>query len=174
MLGAIDFNVQEQQINYLMAPTHKWLMGSEGSAILYVSPESMSNLVLDRRTGWMSFVDGEQFLFGKPDLLRYDLEARKKASFVEMGMSNSLGFASLEAGITCHLHLGMDKIAAHIQTLHDHLEEGLIDLGFKSMRTKYKEGRSSVLGMLPPDGYDTPTVFGQMISAHFLHRKYQY
>ena len=161
--GAIDFNVEEQQINYLMAPTHKWLMGSEGSAILYVSPESMSKLVL-RRTGWMSFKDGEQFLFGKPNLLRYDLEARQKPSIVEMGMTNSLGFASLEAGITCHLHLGMDRIAAHIQSLHDLLEEGLTDLGFKSLRTKYKEGRSSVLGMLPPDSYETPTIFAEMIA----------
>ncbi|SUZ59093.1 uncharacterized protein METZ01_LOCUS11947 [marine metagenome] len=161
--GAIDFNVEEQQINYLMAPTHKWLMGSEGSAILYVSPESMSKLVL-RRTGWMSFKDGEQFLFGKPNLLRYDLEARQKPSIVEMGMTNSLGFASLEAGITCHLHLGMDRIATHIQSLHDHLEEGLTNLGFKSFRTKYKEGRSSLLGMLPPDGYETPTIFAEMIA----------
>ena len=32
------------------------------------------------------------------------------------------------------------------------------------MRTRYKEGRSSVLGMLPPDGYDTPTIFQEMIS----------
>ena len=162
--GAIDFNVQEEQIDYLMAPTHKWLMGSEGSAILYVHPESMSKLKFERRNGWMSFIDGEQFLFGKPNLLRYDLKARKKPSIVEMGMSNSMGFASLEAGITCHLHLGMDRIAHHIQILHNRLEEGLTDLGFKSMRTRYKEGRSSVLGMLPPNGYDTPTIFQEMIA----------
>ena len=81
-----------------------------------------------------------------------------------MGMTNSLGFASLEAGITCHLHLGMDRIATHIQSLHDHLEEGLTNLGFKSFRTKYKEGRSSVLGILPPNGYETPTIFAEMIA----------
>ena len=40
--GAIDFSVRNEQIDYLMAPTHKWLMGSEGSAILYINPESMS------------------------------------------------------------------------------------------------------------------------------------
>ena len=139
-------------------------MGSEGSAILYVHPESMSKFKFERRIGWMSFIDGEQFLFGKPNLLRYDLKARKKPSIVEMGMSNSMGFASLEAGITCHLHLGMDRIAHHIQILHNRLEEGLTDLGFKSMRTRYKEGRSSVLGMLPPNGYDTPTIFQEMIA----------
>ena len=162
--GAIDFSVRNEQIDYLMAPTHKWLMGSEGSAILYINPESMSNLVLSRRNGWMSFVDGEEFLFGKPDLLRYDLEVRKKPSVVEMGMSNSLGFAALEAGITCHLHIGMDKIAEHIQNLHDKLEDGLLNLGFKSMRTKFVEGRSSVLAMTPPDGLDTPTIFKEMTS----------
>ena len=81
-----------------------------------------------------------------------------------MGMSNSLGFAALEAGITCHLHIGMDKIAEHIQNLHDKLEDGLLDLGFKSMRTKFVEGRSSVLAMTPPDGLDTPTIFKEMTS----------
>ena len=38
-------------------------------------------------------------------------------------MSNSVGFAALEAGISTHLHIGMEKIATHIQSLHDRLEE---------------------------------------------------
>ena len=32
------------------------------------------------------------------------------------------------------------------------------------MRTKFVEGRSSVLAMTPPDGLDTPTIFKEMTS----------
>ena len=65
-------------------------------------------------------------------------------------MSNSVGFAALEAGISTHLHIGMEKIATHIQSLHDRLEEGLQSLGYKSARQKDENSRSSILSMLPP------------------------
>ena len=86
----------------------------------------------------MSYENGLEFLFGDPNKVSYENEIRKRPSFLELGMSNSVGFAALEAGISTHLHIGMEKIATHIQSLHDRLEEGLQSLGYKTARRKMK------------------------------------
>ena len=40
-LGVVPVDVTRQYIDYLAAPTHKWLMGLEGCGVLYVNPASM-------------------------------------------------------------------------------------------------------------------------------------
>ncbi len=152
--GAINVDVYEEGVDFLMAPTHKWLMGIEGAAFIYISERAMDHLVF-RRTGWMSYEGGLEFLFGEPEKLSYENEVRKKPSFLEMGMSNSIGFAALEAGVSTLLHIGMAEVRAHAQLLHDKLEEELLSLGYKSARQKDKGSRSSILSMLPPNGLST-------------------
>ena len=76
-------------------------------------------------------------------------------------MSNSIGFAALEAGISLHLHLGISETRAYIQSLHDKLEDGLLSIGSKSVRQKDKSSRSSILSMLPPKGLSTRDVAGE-------------
>ena len=74
-------------------------------------------------------------------------------------MSNSVGFAALEVGISTHLHIGMEKIATHIQSLHDRLEEGLQSLGYKTAR------QMKILGLqffnAAPKGASTKSVAGE-------------
>jgi cysteine desulfurase / selenocysteine lyase len=154
--GAIYFDVTELGVDYLVAPTHKWLMGIEGTGILYVNPEAMKGLI-SRKTGWLSYENSMQFLTGE-SALSYDLKPKRNPSIIEMGVGNSIGLAALEAGISCHLAIGMKKITQHIQTVHDRLEEGLQHLGFTSLRTSYVEGRSSILSFLPPQRFSTTEI----------------
>ena len=158
--GAINVDVGEEGVDFLMAPTHKWLMGIEGAAFIYISERAMDQLVF-RRTGWMSYEGGLEFLFGEPGKLSYDNEVIKKPSFLELGMSNSIGFAALEVGVSAHLHLGMKATRVYIQSLHDKLEDGLLSLGYRSVRQKDKSSRSSILSMLPPKGMSTRDVAGE-------------
>ena len=152
--GAIDFDVIDEDIDYLMAPTHKWLMGIEGAAFIYISDRAMDRLVF-RRTGWMSYENGLEFLFGEPNKMSYENSVKKRPSFVELGMANSIGFAALEAGISAHLSIGMRNIANYIQQLHDRIENGLLEIGYQSVRAKNKSARSSILSFLPPTGMKT-------------------
>ena len=163
--GAIDIDVKKEDVDFLMAPTHKWLMGIEGAGFIYINKKAIERLVF-RRSGWMSYENGLEFLFGDPHKVSYENEIRKRPSFLELGMSNSVGFAALEAGISTHLHIGMEKIATHIQSLHDRLEEGLQSLGYKSARQKDENSRSSILSMLPPKGMSTKSV-----AAEFARQK---
>jgi cysteine desulfurase / selenocysteine lyase len=152
--GAIDFSITDENIDYLMAPTHKWLMGIEGAAFIYISNSAMERLVF-RRTGWMSYENGLDFLFGEPNKMSYQNNVKKRSSFVELGMSNSIGFAALEAGISAHLSIGMKNITNHIQQLHDRIEIGLTKKGYQSMRADDQNSRSSILSFLPPTGIKT-------------------
>ena len=161
--GSIPINVIEEGIDYLVAPTHKWLMGLEGAAVLYINPKAMEKLVI-RRSGWLSYENAMDFLHGKPGLLRYDLETIKRPAVIEMAVNNSIGFAALEAGIIPHIHLGIKNIYQYVQSLNDALEEGLESLGFKSMRSSVKNERSSILSFLPPDGYETQDISAEMAS----------
>ena len=162
--GAMHMDVLEQGVDFLIAPTHKWLMGIEGAAFIYIGDQAMKRLVT-RRTGWMSYENGLEFLFGEPNKVSYENQVRENASFLELGMSNSIGFAALETGISTHLFIGMKKITSHIQSLHDHLEAGLLNLGYRSLRAKDKNARSSILSFLPPEGVDTVTIGKQLTLA---------
>jgi selenocysteine lyase/cysteine desulfurase len=152
--GAIDVDVTDEEINFLIAPTHKWLMGIEGGAFIYISSGSMERIIF-RRTGWLSYHDSIEFLLGAPNKMSYDASVKKTPQFLEFGMSNSLGLAALEAGISTHLLLGMKNIAGHIQLLHDRIEAGLQNIGFQSFRAKSINARSSILSFLPPRGQTT-------------------
>ena len=152
--GAINVDVTDDDVDFLMAPTHKWLMGIEGAGFIFMSERALDRLVF-RRSGWMSYEKGLEFLFGDPDKVSYENEIRRKPSFLELGMSNSVGFAALEAGISTHLHIGMTAISEHIQSLHDILEGGLQSLGYTTARHKNKNARSSILSMKPPKSLST-------------------
>mgnify|MGYP001216334449 CR=1 FL=1 len=152
--GAINVDVTDDDVDFLMAPTHKWLMGIEGAGFIFMSERALDRLVC-RRSGWMSYEKGLEFLFGDPDKVSYENEIRRRPSFLELGMSNSVGFAALEAGISTHLHIGMTAISEHVQSLHDILEDGLQSLGYTTARHKNKNARSSILSMKPPKSLST-------------------
>ena len=156
-MGIVPIDVQAQGIDYMAAPTHKWMMGVEGGGVLYVNPKAMEKLVL-RRSGWLSHEDGLGFLFQGPNLLRYDRPLVAKPRVVEVGASNSIGFAGLEAGLAPIVHLGQRTIFDHVQKLHDQLEPHLIELGFESLRAKDHAARSGILSVRPPKGLCVTTL----------------
>ena len=56
---------------------------------------------MSKRMGW-------NFCLVTPIRFLMKMKFRKRPVF-EFGMSNSVGFAALEAGISTHLHIGMEK-----------------------------------------------------------------
>jgi cysteine desulfurase / selenocysteine lyase len=164
-LGSINIDLTELNIDYLAAPSQKWLMGCEGVGVLYIHPEK-SNQLVHRKTGWLSYHQGDKFLSGEPEFLRYDFPAKTNASIIEMATDNEIGIALLETGVSCLLNIGMKKIKQHVQTLHNILEEGLVNQGYTSLRTRHTSGRSSILCFTPPKGIDTVS-----LKENFLQKK---
>jgi cysteine desulfurase / selenocysteine lyase len=147
--GAVPVDVQAAGIDYLAAGAHKWLMGVEGAGFLYVSPDRIDAL-RPNVAGWLSHEDAIGFLLRGPGLLRYDRPIKQRADFLEGGNVNTAGLAGLEASLDLILQLGVPAIFAHVNRILDALEGGLLERGFRSLRSRDPRQRSCTLSVLPP------------------------
>jgi selenocysteine lyase/cysteine desulfurase len=151
--GAVPIDVEAMQIDYLSCGSHKWLMGLEGVALLYVR-QTRAAALRPVVAGWLSHEDGVRFLFDGPGHLRYDRPIRARADLVEGGAMPVVVLAALEAATEPILALGVPEILEHVQAFHDGLEPGLLARGFQSLRSAVPAQRSGILSVLPPAGVD--------------------
>ena len=152
-LGVCPLDVVATGVDYLSAGGHKWMMGCEGVACLYVRRDRIAALQ-PRVAGWLSHEDGLGFLFNGADQLRYDRKIRQRADFVEGGAYNTIGCAALAASLDLILSLGVPAIFEHVQAYLDELEDGLCSCGFTSLRAREPGERSGILSVLPPNPGD--------------------
>ncbi|MDO5295577.1 MAG: aminotransferase class V-fold PLP-dependent enzyme [bacterium] len=148
-VGAVECRALEWGIDFLACGSHKWLMGVEGAGFLYIAEEWLPRL-RQVMAGWLSHERTFDFLHepegGKLDYAR---PLRRDATFVELGTGNTLGYVALEAAAEVLEELGRGNIYDHICAYNDRLEEGLIDRGFTSMRSRPASG---ILSLIPPAG----------------------
>ncbi len=149
--GMVPLDVVADDVDYLAAGSHKWLMGVEGCGLLYAKPERAAAL-RPAVAGWLSHEDGIGFLFDGEGHLRYDRPLKKSIDFIEGGNTNAAGFAALEASVDLLLQLGVPAIFAHVQAYNDALERGLLARGFTSLRAADPARRSGTLGVKAPPG----------------------
>lgn len=152
-LGVCPLDVTATGVDYLSAGSHKWMMGSDGIACLYVRPDRVAALQ-PRVAGWLSHEDGLGFLFAGAGHLRADRPIRQRIDFVEGGAPNTIGAAALAASLDLILGLGVPAIHTHVQTYLDELEAGLRELHFTSLRSAIPGERSGILAVLPPHPID--------------------
>lgn len=155
-LGALAFDVRALGIDYLSCGSHKWLMGVEGSALLWVARERLAGL-RPHTAGWLSHEHAIDFLF-EPDQLRYDRAIRTRTDFVEGGAYPTIGLAALAAAIEPLIELGPANIEAHLHGYLDELELGLLARGLVSLRSSVVEQRSAIATFRPPLGHDARVV----------------
>lgn len=149
-VGVLDFDVRALGVDYLAAGSHKWLMGLEGCAMLYVAPERVAGL-RPNTAGWLSHEEPVSFLFAA-DELRYDRPIRRRADFVEVGAAPTTLLAALEVSARALLQLGTPAIEAHVHGYLDRLDAGLRERGFHSLRSDVPEQRSAILSLRLPEG----------------------
>lgn len=137
--------------DFMAVGGHKWLMGVEGTGLLYVSPAWMGRL-RPLTAGWLSHEEPVDFLF-EPGALRYDKAIRRRPDFVEAGAYNTAGLAALEVGLGLVLEAGGPAaIHPHVQRYLDGIERGLAGSGWRSLREPDGAGRSGILALRPPAG----------------------
>lgn len=151
--GVVPIDVARAGIDYLGCGSHKWLMGLEGAAFLYVRADRVEALV-PRVAGWLSHEDALRFLFEGEGHLRYDRPIRRETTLFEGGAYNTIGLAALEAGIAPIEALGVARVHEHVQRYLDPLEAALIAQGFTSERSADPTRRSGILSVVPPPGVD--------------------
>lgn len=118
-LGALPCPVRH--VDFLAADAHKWLLGPEGIAILYVRRERQKDL-FPALLGWRSV--REPYRFSSLELDFPDSAAR-----YEPGTPNALGLVGLHAALSLLLDVGAAPIAARLERLRTLLLFGLEERG---------------------------------------------
>lgn len=114
-LGAIQFNVQDINADFVMADGHKWLLGPEGLAILYTKPEARNRLNLNQ-FGW-------HMVEAHGDFDRRDWEVARSSRRFECGSPNMLGIHALNASLSLLLEVEMGSVEKELLKRSEYLIE---------------------------------------------------
>jgi selenocysteine lyase/cysteine desulfurase len=150
-VGVVPIDVQVLGIDYLASGGHKWLMGPEGTGILYVRKERSATLV-PNLASWLSQEDALRFLLEGPNLMRYGAPFKPSGAMFETGGVNAIGLVGLDAALDLVAALGPKNILAHVMRWADGVEPGLVERGLTSLRATEEHRRSGILSVLPPAG----------------------
>lgn len=141
-LGALPFDVDTSEADFVMADAHKWLLAPEGIALFYVRPELRDRLIL-QEFGWHMLADSGDFS-------TYDLAPAQGARRFEPGSPNLLGVHALHASLSLLLEVGLDRIGAEIDLRWRHLYEGLRGQGCEIVTPPARH--AGILTFRPPRG----------------------
>ncbi len=153
-LGTVPVRMSDG-IDLLAGGSHKGLLAPEGSGFLVVDPKVREHWVA-RVGSWLSLPDPVDFLqSGRSDCAPNVKTPRANdPSVLESSSLNTLGYAGLSAALDVLEGYGIPTIASHIQTLHDPLEQGMVELGWSSLRSPHESERSAILSFGPPAHLD--------------------
>jgi selenocysteine lyase/cysteine desulfurase len=122
-LGAFPIDVRKARIQALAADGHKWLLGPEGCAVLYVQKD-LQDSIEPVEFGWTNVANHH-------DYASRDMTLRADAGRYECGALNTVGCFGLRAAIEFLLAVGIDRIATHVQALGDRIAAGVAARGYQ-------------------------------------------
>jgi len=132
-IGAVQFDVQKDNIDFAMADGHKWMMGPEGLGFLYVRPELRESLQL-LQYGWHMTADPSNYD-------RLDWTPAKNATRFECGSPNMLGIHALHASLQVLLDTNMVEVEKALFTRIEILAEYLNSNSNIRIHTPLQPGR---------------------------------
>jgi selenocysteine lyase/cysteine desulfurase len=125
-LGGLKLDVEADYVDAFAADAHKYLIGPEGAALLYIS-DRVIDRIKPTVVGWTSVKDYEGFSHGSTG---YKLDYREGALRFEYGTLNTAGVYGLGAAIDLLLEVGPERIEQYVLGLSDYLAERLISKGY--------------------------------------------
>jgi selenocysteine lyase/cysteine desulfurase len=146
-LGALAFDVERFHVDAFAADGHKWLLGPEGAAILYVSSRVVERLE-PTLVGWMSVRNWRDSIVAEE--LTYDLTYREGALRFESGTLNACGLCGLGASVELLLEVGIPKIEAHIVALGQEACERLQAKGYRVISSRRPQETSGIVCVTHP------------------------
>jgi len=116
-LGAVQFDAQAYQADFVMADGHKWMFGPEGLGVFYTTPEARDKLKLTQY-GWHMMKDTHNYE-NKP------WEVHPTARRFECGSPNMLGIHAFSASLSLLLETGMAEVEARVLEKSDYLKDAI-------------------------------------------------
>jgi selenocysteine lyase/cysteine desulfurase len=176
-LGGLKLDVERDYVDAFAADAHKYLLGPEGVALLFVS-DRVIDRIRPTVVGWTSVKDYEQHL-------DYNLNYRDGALRFECGTLNSAGVYGLGAAVDLFLEVGPEEVEAHILGLSDYLGDRLTAKGYKVISSRLPGEASGVVTctheqhsprdlyrlLLSKDIITAPRANRLRISSHFYNTR---
>jgi selenocysteine lyase/cysteine desulfurase len=141
-LGALEFDVEKFHVDAFSADGHKWLLGPEGCAVMFVSERALDR-IQPTVVGWMSVKNWRDAVAG--DRISYSLEYLDGAARFESGTLNAIGIHGLGASLDILLDVGIEKIETHVLALGDRLCEGLQSKGYEVTSSRRPQEASCIV-----------------------------
>ena len=104
-IGARAMDVQDIKADFVMADSHKWMLGPEGIALFYSTLEARNQLSL-QQYGW--------HMVENTDFAVRDWQMAGSARRFECGSPNMLGIHALSASLSLFTDCGMQQIEKNI------------------------------------------------------------
>jgi cysteine desulfurase/selenocysteine lyase len=136
-LGGLRLDVERDYVDAFAADAHKYLLGPEGIALLYVS-DRVIDRIKPTTVGWTSVKNYENHL-------DYNLDYREGALRFECGTLNTAGVYGLGAAIDLFLEVGPEQIEDHLLSLSDYLAERLKAKGYNVVSSRRKGETSAIV-----------------------------
>jgi selenocysteine lyase/cysteine desulfurase len=121
-LGALPLDVEEAGVDVLAADGHKWLLGTEGCAVFYVS-ERARDRVPPLFAGWWNIKHERGYL-------AYDMDLYESARRYEPGTLPTASIAGLSATVDLLSEAGLETIRTRILETCQALKRGLQESGW--------------------------------------------
>jgi cysteine desulfurase / selenocysteine lyase len=140
-LGRIPVSLEG--VDYLVASSYKWLLGTHGLGIVYLAPEFEERLV-PRSVGWYSVQD--IFTEDRFQAFRFKRGAARLAT----GMPNFPAVYALREGLDLLNLIGVDRIEQELRPLVQQLRTGLELLGVRLLTPAGLELASGIVSFAHP------------------------
>jgi selenocysteine lyase/cysteine desulfurase len=141
-LGALPFDLARIAADFVVADGHKWMLGPEGVALLYVRPSLRNGLTL-RQFGW-------HMLEHSGDFDRPDWQPAEDARRFECGSPNLLGVQALEASLSLIEEVGIEQVRSRLQERTAHLIEAIDRHGLELLSPRAPERRAGIVTFRAP------------------------
>jgi selenocysteine lyase/cysteine desulfurase len=140
-LGVLPLSVADTAVDFLAADGHKWLLGPEGAAVLFVRRQWIDRLH-PVGVGWNSVVGAFHF-----DNTTFRL--KPNAGRWESGSLNVGGIAALGASMGMLLEGGIPAVAARVLELTDYLCEQARRSGLSVFSSRRQGEESGIVSLVP-------------------------
>jgi cysteine desulfurase/selenocysteine lyase len=155
-LGAFPIDVRTCHIDALAADGHKWMMGPEGCAILYIRRDLQEH-VEPVEFGWTNVASYN-------DYASRDMALRTDAGRYEPGTLNTIGCFGLRAAIEFLLEVEVGKIAPVVQNLGDRIAEGVQVNGYEVLGNRTRENGAGIVSFRKP-GFEDRQIVARLRAA---------
>jgi cysteine desulfurase/selenocysteine lyase len=145
-IGAMNFDVQKFNIDFLSCGTQKWLFGAQGLAFIYLT-EELQQKIKPAYLGWLSVENAW-------DLLNYKMELKSTANVFQGGTLNTLGIYIFNTSLKLLRDFGFDKIEERVISNTKYLRKRLNEAGISCLIDEVGENYFSGITTFKVDDSD--------------------